>query len=222
MSRTAWCAAVGLAVVLVAGWFVVGTATPAPVPARAEPDFAKIARELRKDRRQLAERLIAVIEDKSLPEGKRWQAVVTLGDVGGRTATEYLVEHIRLRLRNPNPFRSEDLGLDEPCYWVLRTHQPGWDVDGDDWNPAQAVLRAVGKPRTESELTAYAGVLECSLGASRYSDNMVANRDRALVLVEAELVTEQMPTRVPGCKDEDRADRLKNLKELQRLLSRPR
>ena len=222
MSRVVWYSAVGTTVVLIVGWFVVGTATPAPVPPRAEPDFAKIARELRKDRRQLAERLIAVIEDKSLPEGKRWQAAVTLGDVGGRTANEYLIEHIRLRLRNPNPYQSEVLGLDEPCDWALRTRQPGRDVDGDDWNLAQAVLRAVGKPRTESELVAYATVLEGSLGYGRYSDNMVPNRGRALALVEAELVAEQMPTRVPGCKDEDRADRLKNLKELQRMLSKPR
>ncbi|MBP3954290.1 hypothetical protein J8F10_03140 [Gemmata sp. G18] len=222
MSRVVWYSAVGSVALFAVGWFIVGTATPAPVPARAEPDFAKVAQELRKDRRQLAERLIVVIEDVSLPEGKRWQAAVTLGDVGGRTANEYLIEHIRLRLRNPNPFQSEVLGLDEPCYWALRTYQPGRDVDGDDWNLAQAVLRAVGKPRTESELVAFATVLEGSLGHGRYSDKLVPNRSRALALVEAELVAEQLPTQVPGGKDEDRADRLKNLKELQRMLSKPR
>jgi hypothetical protein len=204
-----------IAVSVLAGGLVSGRA---PVPARNKPDLPKLARESRDDRRHLAERLIAVAGDASVPEEDRWRAVVALADLDDRVAIDYLVEHIRLRLRPPLQFRSEDRGEGEVCYFVLTTRRPGRGAEDDDWNCAQAVLRAVGKHRTDSELVAYARVLELALGAARYSDGMVSKRSRALALVEAELAAEQVPTRVPGCADEDRRDRLKNLAELRRLL----
>jgi hypothetical protein len=180
----------------------------------------KLALEQRDDSRRLSERLIAVVEDPAIPEGKRWTAAMALADVGDRTAIEYLVEHISLRLRPPILIQSEDLGEEWVCSFALtRRAGRGWHTD---WNCVQAVLRALGKKRTEHELADYSRVIELSLGAARYSDGMVMKQSRALALVEAELASEEVPTRVPGHADADRRDRLNNLRELRRMLSGPR
>jgi hypothetical protein len=213
MSRSASYWAVVAALFSVA-WLTHGAA--APVPARNEPDLPKLALEQQDDSRRLSERLIAVVEDLAIPEGKRWTAAMALADVGDRTAVEYLVEHIGLLIHPPFMFQSEDLGQRWVCRFALETRAGrGWD---SDWNCVQAVFRALGKKRTESELVAYASVIDRSLGMSRYSDRTVMKQSRALALVEAELAGEEQPTRVPGHDDAERRDRLHNLKELKRML----
>lgn len=217
MSWSCRASLVGVAILLAVSGVVVGTAAPrAPIPR--ERSLARAAHEFRADRRQLVEQLIAIAEDKSKPEPDRWTAVVALGDVGGRLATEYLVEHITLRLWSGDLYNSEATGKQQVCNWVLTYRRLGWDGEGSDWNTAQIILRAIGKPRTEQELVRYAYLLDISLGQSRYSDGMVATPCRALGLVEAELTAEQPRTIVAGVNEQVRAIRLKNLKELRRLL----
>lgn len=190
----------------------------APIPMRSEPDLPKLARESYEDRRRLAERLITTIENTALPEEKRWAAAGALGELDDRVALDYLVNHIDLRLQPPILAQTEDRGERQVCFYALTTRPPGRVDDDDSWNPARAVLRALGQRRTEGELARYARVLELTLGHARFSDKTTTKPSRALVLVEAELSAEQIPTRVPGCSDDDRRDRIKNLTELRRML----
>jgi hypothetical protein len=214
--KSAW--VVGL-VVLACAAAAVSAGRPPGTPDGGESGRAAV--KVLDDREALSRKLLAVAADPGRPEPERWQAVVAAGRLGTRAGLEYLVEHVTLRLTPPERPRGEDLGEDRVCYWVL-THQPaGWEGDGRNWNVAQVVLRAIGKPRTDDELWRYARVLELSLGVTRFSDGTYSGSPRAVAVVDAEIASESAPTPRPDFPDGGRPARLANLKAIRKALTEP-
>ena len=176
-----------LAVLLVVLGVGISTANAPKSPDEGE--HGKAVDKALSDRDTLVTRLLAVAKDEKRPDPERWQAVAAVARIGNHTAVEYLVENISLHLASGHK-RDEDLGEDRVCFWALTSRPAGWEGDGRNWNIAQMILRALGRPRDKEELGYYARALELSLGVTRYSDNTFSTSPRAVALVEAEIASE--------------------------------
>jgi hypothetical protein len=155
-------------------------------PDEGEPGSA--VDKVQADRDALVTRLLAVAKDEKRKDSERWQAVAAIARIGNHTALEYLVENISLPLALGH-LRDEELGEDRVCFWSLTSRHAGWEGDGRNWNIAQMIFRALGKPRDKEELGYSARALELSLGVTRLSDNTYSTSPRAIALVEAELAS---------------------------------
>jgi hypothetical protein len=183
-------------------------------------DLEQQAAAARKSLQEATGKLIALVEDTKVTEAYRHRAVVALGQLGTCGSLEYLVEHIDLRL-SPGGFSSEDPTIVIPCYHALLfLPQPG-DNHFAHWNAAQAVLRAVAKPRTEHELFLYAELLHYKLGVpSTDRVHIYGKASGALAFVEVELVniSEKPPSPESPEARAARAVWVKNLTALKRHL----
>ncbi len=112
----------------------------------------------------LAEKLIAIAEDRKRSHHERRQAILMLGRMGNESSLEYLVANLHVKI--PLLLSSGGDGdriLETPCVYALA----GFDARGDrNWNAARVCVREIRKPvaRTRTELRDFAIVLRTVCG----------------------------------------------------------